>query len=90
MITLKAHSLEPALPQLAPLVGPRTTIVSAVNGVPWWYTYGLPAPFSGPPGHLGGPGRRAVRRRCRPRNASAHRLPGRHRPRARRDRAHLW
>ena len=45
LITLKAHSLEPALPQLAPLVGPRTTIVSAVNGVPWWYTYGLPAPF---------------------------------------------
>ena len=46
LITLKAHSLEPALPQLAPLVGPGTTIVSAVNGVPWWYTYGLPAPFT--------------------------------------------
>ncbi len=46
VITLKAHSLEPALPQLAPLVGPGTTIVSAVNGVPWWYTYGLPAPFA--------------------------------------------
>ena len=45
LITLKAHSLEPALPQLAPLVGPGTTIVSAVNGVPWWYTYGLPAPY---------------------------------------------
>ncbi len=46
VITLKAHSLEQALPQLAPLVGPGTTIVSAVNGVPWWYTYGLPAPFA--------------------------------------------
>ena len=46
VITLKAHSLEPALAQLAPLVGPNTTIVSAVNGVPWWYTYGLPAPFA--------------------------------------------
>ena len=46
VITLKAHSLEPALPQLAPLVGPGTTIVTAVNGVPWWYTYGLPAPFT--------------------------------------------
>jgi 2-dehydropantoate 2-reductase len=45
VLTLKAHSLEPALPQLAPLVGPNTTIVSAINGVPWWYTYGLPAPF---------------------------------------------
>ena len=46
LIALKAHSLAPALPQLAPLVGPHTTIVSAVNGIPWWYTYGLPAPFA--------------------------------------------
>ena len=46
VLTLKAHSLEPALPQLAPLVGPGTTIVAAVNGIPWWYTYGLPAPFA--------------------------------------------
>jgi 2-dehydropantoate 2-reductase len=46
LLTLKAHSLEPALPQLAALVGPHTTIVTAVNGVPWWYTYGLPAPFA--------------------------------------------
>ena len=45
VITLKAHSLEPALPQLAPLIGPHTTIVSAVNGVPWWYSHGLPPPF---------------------------------------------
>ena len=46
LITLKAHSLEPALPQLAPLIGPATTIVTAVNGIPWWYTYGLPDPFT--------------------------------------------
>lgn len=47
LITLKAHSLAPALPQLAPLVGPNTTIVSAVNGVPWWYTYGLAGEYAG-------------------------------------------
>ncbi len=47
ILTLKAHSLAPALPQLAPLVGPHTTIVAAVNGVPWWYTFGLPEPFGG-------------------------------------------
>ena len=46
ILTLKAHSLEPALPQLAPLVGPGTTIVAAINGVPWWYGFGLPAPFA--------------------------------------------
>jgi len=45
VLTLKAHSLAAALPQLQPLIGPATTIVAAVNGVPWWYTYGLPAPF---------------------------------------------
>ena len=47
ILTLKAHSVEPALPQLAPLVGPHTTIVTAINGVPWWYSHGLPAPFGG-------------------------------------------
>ncbi len=46
VITLKAHSLAPALPQLRPLIGPRTSIVAAVNGIPWWYCYGLPAPFA--------------------------------------------
>jgi 2-dehydropantoate 2-reductase len=47
VLTLKAHSLEPALAQLRPLVGPRTTIVAAVNGVPWWYTHKLGGPFEG-------------------------------------------
>ena len=47
VLTLKAHSLEPALPQLRPLIGPGTTIVAAVNGIPWWYTHGLPEPFGG-------------------------------------------
>ena len=47
ILTLKAHSVEPALPQLAPLVGPHTTIVTAINGIPWWYGYGLPEPFGG-------------------------------------------
>ena len=47
VLTLKAHSLAPALPQLRPLIGPDTTIVAAVNGIPWWYTHGLPEPFGG-------------------------------------------
>jgi 2-dehydropantoate 2-reductase len=46
-LTLKAYSLEPALPQLRPLIGPGTTIVAAVNGIPWWYCHGLPEPFGG-------------------------------------------
>ena len=46
-ITLKAHSLQPALPQLAPLIGPGTTIVAGVNGLPWWYFHALPGRFEG-------------------------------------------
>jgi 2-dehydropantoate 2-reductase len=45
VLTLKAHSLIPAMAQLKPLIGPRTTIVAAINGVPWWYTYKLASPF---------------------------------------------
>jgi 2-dehydropantoate 2-reductase len=46
ILTLKAHSLEPALPELRKLIGPATTIVAAVNGIPWWYTYALEGPFA--------------------------------------------
>ncbi len=46
-ITLKAHSLEPALPQLCKLIGPATTIVAGVNGLPWWYFHQLPGAFDG-------------------------------------------
>jgi len=37
LVTLKAHSLPDAAPAMAPLLGPDTAIVSAVNGIPWWY-----------------------------------------------------
>ena len=47
VLTLKAHSLLPAMAQLAPLIGPDTTIVAAINGVPWWYTYKLGGEFEG-------------------------------------------
>jgi 2-dehydropantoate 2-reductase len=47
VLTLKAHSLVPAMAQLEPLIGPHTTIVAAINGVPWWYTYKLGGDFEG-------------------------------------------
>ena len=37
IVTLKAHSVPAVVPKMAPLMGPDTTIVSGVNGVPWWY-----------------------------------------------------
>jgi 2-dehydropantoate 2-reductase len=33
----KADALRHLLPTLAPLLGPDTVIIPAVNGVPWWY-----------------------------------------------------
>jgi 2-dehydropantoate 2-reductase len=41
LVTLKAHSLLSAAKQMQPLLGPDTAIVSAVNGIPWWYFHGL-------------------------------------------------
>ncbi|MDU8944039.1 2-dehydropantoate 2-reductase [Ovoidimarina sediminis] len=37
IVTLKAHSVPPVVPKMQPLIGDNTTIVSGVNGVPWWY-----------------------------------------------------
>ena len=36
----KAHSVPPIVEKFAPLIGEKTAIVSAVNGLPWWYFYG--------------------------------------------------
>ena len=41
LVTLKAHSLPTVVPDLQPLLGPETSVVSAVNGIPWWYCHGL-------------------------------------------------
>jgi len=37
IITLKAHSVPPVVNRMQPLIGEGTTVVSGVNGVPWWY-----------------------------------------------------
>jgi len=39
LLTLKAHSLTDMAPRLTPLIGAETTVVSAQNGIPWWYFY---------------------------------------------------
>ena len=36
-VTLKAHSLPPVAERLAANLGPETIVVSAQNGIPWWY-----------------------------------------------------
>jgi 2-dehydropantoate 2-reductase len=47
IVTLKAHSVPPVVAKMQPLIGPNTTIVSGVNGVPWWYFHGLEGPYEG-------------------------------------------
>jgi 2-dehydropantoate 2-reductase len=39
LLTLKAHSLTAMAPRLAPLIGDETCVLSAQNGIPWWYFY---------------------------------------------------
>ena len=47
VVTLKAHSVPGVVPAMQPLIGPGTTIVSGVNGVPWWYFHKLGGPYEG-------------------------------------------
>ncbi len=42
IVTLKAHSISGVVDAMQPLLGPETAVVFGVNGVPWWYFYGLP------------------------------------------------
>jgi 2-dehydropantoate 2-reductase len=45
IVTLKAHSLPAAAPQVARMMGERSALVTGINGVPYWYFYGLEGPF---------------------------------------------
>jgi len=47
LLTLKAHSLSAMAPRLAPLIGPQTSVVSAQNGIPWWYFFHHGGPLEG-------------------------------------------
>jgi len=37
ILTLKAHSVPAIAPYLSPLYNPDTTVITAQNGIPWWY-----------------------------------------------------
>jgi 2-dehydropantoate 2-reductase len=48
-VALKSSTLPQAAPAIASLLGPATSVVFAMNGIPWWYLYhcpenGLPRP----------------------------------------------
>jgi 2-dehydropantoate 2-reductase len=47
IVTLKAHSVPPVVPRMQPLISEHSTIVSGVNGVPWWYFHKIGGALEG-------------------------------------------
>jgi 2-dehydropantoate 2-reductase len=41
IVALKAHQVPAVAERMAPLLGPKTAVVTAANGVPWWYFHGF-------------------------------------------------
>src|SRR5437016_3968299 len=39
VLTVKAYAIAAIAPELEPMLGPDTAIVTAQNGIPWWYFY---------------------------------------------------
>jgi len=45
VVTLKAHGLPAAAASIATMMGTDSALVTGVNGIPYWYFYGLDSPF---------------------------------------------
>jgi 2-dehydropantoate 2-reductase len=45
VVTLKAHGLPAAAPSIAAMLGPDGAVVTGINGIPYWYFYGLDSPY---------------------------------------------
>lgn len=43
VISVKAHALIHIIDKITPLIGPDTQIITAMNGIPWWFDEGLQA-----------------------------------------------
>ncbi len=46
-LAVKAHALIQLAPQLKPVLGPDTTVVSTQNGIPWWFFQGFGGEWNG-------------------------------------------
>jgi 2-dehydropantoate 2-reductase len=44
---VKAHSLTTLAPQIGPLLGSDTVVISTQNGIPWWYFQNYPGELDG-------------------------------------------
>jgi 2-dehydropantoate 2-reductase len=46
-LTMKAHQVGAVVPELNALCGPETILVTAQNGIPWWYFFKHGGPYDG-------------------------------------------
>ena len=44
VVSLKSHQAPGVVDAMQPLLGPDTTVATAMNGMPWWYFYKLKGP----------------------------------------------
>ncbi len=49
ILAVKAPALPGVARQIAPLLGPSTVVLTAMNGVPWWFFQGFGEKFAGTP-----------------------------------------
>lgn len=47
IVTVKSPALPSVMREIAPLLGPDTAVVCAMNGIPWWFFQGLGGPHEG-------------------------------------------
>ncbi len=59
IVSVKAPALAEVAKGIAPLIGPNTIVMTAMNGVPWWFLHGFGGAFAGhgiasidPHGHI--------------------------------------
>lgn len=47
ILTMKAHQVSGFVSDLKAVCGPTTTVLTAQNGIPWWYFFKLGGPYEG-------------------------------------------
>ena len=47
VVAVKGPAMPDVAARIAPLLGPGTMVLTAMNGVPWWFFSGMPGPCAG-------------------------------------------
>ena len=47
VVSVKAPGMADVARRIGPLIGPRTIVLTAMNGVPWWFLQGFGGPVAG-------------------------------------------